>query len=141
MTKEEVIKELEEYYHEIDKAISEDEEYIFLDSNTNEKVFKISEFIMFDSSNEMSTKCQYCPIGKFTDIPYETPRKLKKNIGYLAYITEGVKSFFDKTRLSEIVYEVDGVEYRGLFSFIIVFCQNLCYYMYIIKGGFVWHLV
>ena len=36
------------------KLKKEDEEYIFLDSNTNEKVFKISEFIMFDSSNEMS---------------------------------------------------------------------------------------
>lgn len=63
-------------------------------------------------------------IGKFTNIPYETPRKLKKNIGYLAYITEGIKSFFDKTRLSEIIYEVDGIEYRGLFSFIIVSSAN-----------------
>ncbi len=63
-------------------------------------------------------------IGKFADIPYETPRNLKKNIGYLAYISEGVKSFFDKTRLYEIIYEVDGVEYRGLFSFIIVSSAN-----------------
>ena len=58
-------------------------------------------------------------IGKFANIPYETPRELKKNIGYLAYISEAVKSFFDKTKLSELIYEVDGVEYRGLFSFII----------------------
>ena len=63
-------------------------------------------------------------IGKFTNIPYETPRRLKKNIGYLAYLAEGVKSFFDKTRLSEIIYEVDGIEYRGLFSFIIVSSAN-----------------
>lgn len=63
-------------------------------------------------------------IGKFTDIPYETPRKLKKNIGYLAYLTEGVKSFFNKTRLNEIIYEVDGIEYRGLFSFMIVSSAN-----------------
>ena len=63
-------------------------------------------------------------IGKFADIPYETPRKLKKNIGYLAYISEAVKSFFDKTRLNEVVYEVDGVEYRGLFSFLIVSSAN-----------------
>lgn len=63
-------------------------------------------------------------IGKFTNIPYETPRKLKKNIGYLAYLSEGVKSFFDKTKLSEIIYEIDGVEYRGLFSFIIVSSAN-----------------
>ena len=67
-------------------------------------------------------------IGKFTDIPYETPRELKKNIGYFAYLTEGIKSFFNKTRLSEVIYEVDGVEYRGLFSFMIlfpVFSRNL----------------
>ena len=63
-------------------------------------------------------------IGKFADIPYETPRKLKKNIGYLAYVSEGIKSFFNKTRLSEIVYEVDGIEYRGLFSFIIISSAN-----------------
>ena len=58
-------------------------------------------------------------IGKFAEIPYETPRNLKKKIGYLAYISEGVKSFFNKTKLSEVIYEIDGVEYRGLFSFII----------------------
>lgn len=63
-------------------------------------------------------------IGKFADIPYETPRKLKKNIGYLAYLSEGIKSFFNKTKLSEIIYEVDGVEYRGLFSFIILSNAN-----------------
>ena len=63
-------------------------------------------------------------IGKFTDIPYETPRELKKNIGYLAYLGEGVKSFFNKTRLHEVIYEVDGVEYRGLFSFMIISSAN-----------------
>ena len=63
-------------------------------------------------------------IGKFTNIPYETPRELKKNIGYLAYLTEGFKSFFDKTKLNEIVYEVDGVKHRGLFSFIILSSAN-----------------
>lgn len=63
-------------------------------------------------------------IGKFADIPYETPRDLKKNIGYLAYLTEGIKSFFNKTRLSEITYEVDGNVYRGLFSFIIISSAN-----------------
>lgn len=63
-------------------------------------------------------------IGKFTNIPYETPRNLKKKIGYLAYISEGVKSFFNKTKLSEIRYEVDGTKYRGLFSFMIVSSAN-----------------
>ena len=63
-------------------------------------------------------------IGKFAEIPYETPRELKKKFGYLAYITEGVKSFFNKTKLYDVTYEIDGVKYRGLFSFIIVSSAN-----------------
>lgn len=63
-------------------------------------------------------------IGKFADIPYETPRELKKKFGYLAYIKEGIKSFFDKTRLMDITYEIDGLEYRGLCSFIIISNAN-----------------
>ncbi len=63
-------------------------------------------------------------IGKFAEIPYETPRKLKKKFGHLAYITEGIKSFFNKTKLYDVTYEIDGVEYRGLFSFIIVSSAN-----------------
>jgi len=62
--------------------------------------------------------------GKFADIPYETSRELKKKIGYLAYISEAFKSFFSKTKLTEITYEVDGIEYRGLFSFIIISNAN-----------------
>ena len=63
-------------------------------------------------------------IGKFAEIPYETPRELKKKFGYLAYITEGVKSFFNKTKLYDVTYEIDGTQYRGLFSFIIVSSAN-----------------
>lgn len=63
-------------------------------------------------------------IGKFANIPYETPRELKKRLGYLAYIKEGARSLFDKTNLNDIIYEIDGVEYRGLFSFVIVSNAN-----------------
>ena len=63
-------------------------------------------------------------IGKFAEIPYETPRELKKKWGYLAYISEGVKSFFNKTKLYDVTYEIDGTQYRGLFSFIIVSSAN-----------------
>ena len=63
-------------------------------------------------------------IGKFAEIPYETPRKLKKKLGYFAYISEGIKSFFNKTKLLDVTYEIDGVKYRGLFSFIIVSSAN-----------------
>lgn len=62
--------------------------------------------------------------GKFMDIPYETPRKLKKRLGHLAYIKEGAKDFFRRTKLYDIIYEIDGVEYRGLFSFGIVTNAN-----------------
>ncbi len=63
-------------------------------------------------------------IGKFADIPYETPRKLKKRWGYLAYFGNGIKSFFNKTKLFDVTYTIDDVEYRGLFSFIIVSSAN-----------------
>ena len=58
--------------------------------------------------------------GKFMNIPYETPRNLKKKVGHLAYIFEGVKNFFrDRTSLIELEYEIDGKKYNGLFSFMI----------------------
>lgn len=63
-------------------------------------------------------------IGKFAEIPYETPRELKKKFGYLAYISEGVKSFFSKTKLHDVTYEINGETYRGLFSFMIVSSAN-----------------
>lgn len=63
-------------------------------------------------------------IGKFAEIPYETPRQLKKRLGYFAYLWEGIKSFFTKTKLLDVTYEIDGVEYRGLFSFMILSSAN-----------------
>lgn len=62
--------------------------------------------------------------GKFMNIPYETPRELKKRLGHLAYIKEGVKDFFRKIKLYDISYEINGEEYRGLFSFAIITNAN-----------------
>ena len=62
--------------------------------------------------------------GKFMNIPYETPRELKKRLGHLAYIKEGVKDFFRKIKLYDISYEIDGEEYRGLFSFALITNAN-----------------
>lgn len=62
--------------------------------------------------------------GKYTNISYETPRKLKKKIGHLAYIKEGIKTFFQKTKLYDVTYEIDGETYRGLFSFILISNAN-----------------
>lgn len=62
--------------------------------------------------------------GKYTSISYETPRELKRKIGHLAYIKEGIKTFFDKTKLYDITYEINGEKYRGLFTFVLISNAN-----------------
>lgn len=62
--------------------------------------------------------------GKYTNISYETPRKSKKRIGHLAYIAEGIKATFRKTKLYDITYEIDGEKYRGLFSLVLISNTN-----------------
>ena len=62
--------------------------------------------------------------GKYTNISYETPRKLKKKIGHLAYIKEGIASFFSKTKLYDMTYEINGEKYRGLFSLVLISNAN-----------------
>lgn len=62
--------------------------------------------------------------GKFMNIPYETPRELKKRIGHLAYIREGTKDFFRKVKLYDVTYEIDSEKYRGLFSFALITNAN-----------------
>lgn len=62
--------------------------------------------------------------GKFMNIPYETPRELKKRLGHLAYIKEGIKDFFRKVKSYDITYEIDNEEYRGMFSFAIITNAN-----------------
>ena len=62
--------------------------------------------------------------GKFMNIPYETPRELKKRIGHLAYIREGAKDFFRKVKLYDVTYEIDSEKYRGLFSFALITNAN-----------------
>ena len=59
-------------------------------------------------------------LGKFTDVPYETPRKMKKNLGYLAYLINAIKSFNSKTQLFEMEYIYNGETYKGLYSLILV---------------------
>lgn len=62
--------------------------------------------------------------GKYTNIAYETPRNLKKIIGHLAYLKEGVAAFFSKTKLHDVTYEINGENYRGLFSLILISNAN-----------------
>lgn len=59
-------------------------------------------------------------LGKFTDVAYDTPRKLKKTIGYLAYLMNAATKFRQKTHLFEMTYEVDGKAYTGLYSFALI---------------------
>ena len=62
--------------------------------------------------------------GKYTNISYETPRELKKQLGHLAYIKEAVAAFFSKTKLYDLTYEIDGEQYRGLFSLVLISNAN-----------------
>lgn len=62
--------------------------------------------------------------GKFMQIPYNTPRTLKKKYGYLAYLLEGVKDFFNPTKMYDITYKVNGLEKRGLYSFMLISNAN-----------------
>lgn len=62
--------------------------------------------------------------GKFINVPYATNRKFKKNFGYFAYLINGVKEFFQKTKLYDIEYTIDDKEYRGLFSLILISNAN-----------------
>lgn len=62
--------------------------------------------------------------GKFMQVPYATPRKLKKKIGYMAYLLEGAKDFFSPTKLYNISYKVNGVEKNGLYSFMLISNAN-----------------
>ena len=48
--------------------------------------------------------------GKFINVPYETERKLKKSLGHLAYLINGIKEFFQITKLYDIEYEIYNVK-------------------------------
>jgi len=62
--------------------------------------------------------------GKYMDISYGTSRKSKKLFGYLAYIKGGIKEFFSKTKMYDVTYTIDGEEYRGYFSLILISSAN-----------------
>lgn len=67
----------------------------------------------------------YCAaFGKLTNISYETPKKLKKKFGYLAYLVQGLKEINDKTKLYNINYEVDKEKIEGKYSFMLISNAN-----------------
>lgn len=62
--------------------------------------------------------------GKFLDVSYLTTSKMKRKWGYLAYLYNGLKSFFDKTNCYELTYTVNGETYRGKYSFALISNAN-----------------
>ena len=62
--------------------------------------------------------------GKFMQISYETPGKLKKTYGQAAYFLEGVKDFFRPTKLYKLTYGVNGIEKQGYYSFMLISNAN-----------------
>lgn len=62
--------------------------------------------------------------GKFMQISYETPRKLKKAYGHTAYLMEGLKDFFRPTKLYKLSYKINGIEKKGYYSFMLITNAN-----------------
>ena len=62
--------------------------------------------------------------GAFLDIPYATPRELKKKIGYLAYVLYGIREVFKKIPMYNLTYRVNGEEYRGKYSLMLITNAN-----------------
>lgn len=62
--------------------------------------------------------------GKFINVPYQTSRKLKKKFGHLAYLINGLKEFFQTTKLYELEYTIDNTTYHGYYSLILISNAN-----------------
>ena len=58
--------------------------------------------------------------GNFTNISYDTPRRLKKKFGRFGYILYALKSIKEKIKQYNIQYEIDGLKYEGKFSFMFI---------------------
>lgn len=67
----------------------------------------------------------YCAgFGKFVNVSYETPRKRKERLGYLAYIIQVLKEFHGKVKMYDLEYEIDGKVFSGRYSFIMLSNAN-----------------
>lgn len=63
-------------------------------------------------------------IGSYVDSSYNTPRKLKKKFGRLAYFMHTLVELKDRVRLFNLTYEVEDKVISGTYSF--VFVSNTC---------------
>lgn len=59
-------------------------------------------------------------LGKFVKASYDTPKKVKKKFGYLAYLIEGLKELRGKTKLYDFTCEIEDETILGKYSFILV---------------------
>ena len=67
----------------------------------------------------------YCAaFGKLTNVSYETPKKLKRKFGYLAYLIVGLKEINNKTKLYNIKYTIDDETIIDKYSFLLISNAN-----------------
>lgn len=66
----------------------------------------------------------FAGFGKFVNISYDTPRKLKEKFGYFAYLTEALREFNGKIKLYDLSYEIDGKVHSGKYSIIMISNAN-----------------
>ena len=67
----------------------------------------------------------YCAaFGKLTNVSYETPKKLKKRFGYLAYLITGLREINNKTKLYNITYTIDNETVIDKYSFFLISNAN-----------------
>lgn len=67
----------------------------------------------------------YCAaFGKLTNVSYETPKKLKKKFGYLAYLISALKEINQRTKLYDIKYTIGKDVYYDKASFILISNAN-----------------
>ena len=59
-------------------------------------------------------------LGDYIDMTYNTPRRLKKRFGKLAYLMYALKKFRHKINNYDIKYKIDNKEYSGNYSFIFI---------------------
>ncbi len=63
-------------------------------------------------------------LGKFTNVSYDTPSKLKRSFGYLAYLIEGLKELKKTTVKYKLKYIIDGKEYKVNSIFMLISNAN-----------------
>ncbi len=59
-------------------------------------------------------------LGDYIDMAYNTPRRLKKRLGKIAYILYGLKQLKNKIHSYNIKYTIDGKTYEGNYSFFFI---------------------